>query len=124
MVDSVSDLVFIVQNPVSEEKSQVHACRLCRYADKSLHLTVPMKEVIASGSGLYDVAKVVDHRRSDDPHVAFELLTSWSGFGTEADSWEPFDSIASSASSLVSAYLLSVLDDSDRSEMNLRLSSL
>lgn len=124
VVDTVSSLVFMVKNPVSNAVSQVHACRLKRYADKTMDLTVPMKELISSVNGRFDVASILDHRRVSSPSVAFELLVSWVGFESVCDSWEPFDAISSGAPNCVSDYLTTVSDDVDRSEMSLRLSSL
>lgn len=100
---ALNPLVFEVEDLVTEERLVVHAERMRLYSDRHLHLSIPLKELIAFQEGAYFVEEVLQirkcKRRADGER--YECLVRWQGFEEDADTWEPLRDVLSFAASKV-----------------------
>ena len=79
VINTVSPQVFVVEDLVSNNIHKIHSQRLRFYCDASLAVTHELVTKIKHDSGLFEVARLKEHRFS---HWRWELLVQWLRFNT------------------------------------------
>jgi hypothetical protein len=117
VVDTVSDLVYKIQDVNSDKIYVVHARHLRYYWDSSLVVTDKFKDVAAYGAHGSAIVMVVGHNFSVDPPT---LCVQWE---SGPDTWEPMRTIVEDAPQVVKAYVAS-LPVSQRPEVQAQVEKL
>ena len=102
VVDTVSDLVYKVQDVNSDKVYVVHARHLRFYWDASLVVTDKLKDVAAYGAHGSAIVMLVDHDLSATPPT---VCVQWEAGPT---SWEPLRTIVQDAPQVVRSYIASL----------------
>ncbi len=79
VINTVSPHVFVVEDLVFNNIHKIHSQRLRFYCDASLAVTHELVTKIKHDSGLFEVARLKEHRFS---HGRGELLVQWLRFDT------------------------------------------
>ena len=83
----LSDFTVEVEHLLTDTKAIIHICRIKPYADSLVGTPVQMKEVAANTDRIWYAVERIKDIRELGGH--FEVLVSWKGFSSAADSWEP-----------------------------------
>ena len=86
ILDSISELVFVLENLVTHEQFEVHAQRVRFYSDSDLNVTTDLLNQIAHDSTGLEVQAITDAKC--DKNGRWSLKIQWRGFTEDFDSWE------------------------------------
>jgi hypothetical protein len=107
---AISPWVYRVRNMVNDKVREVHISQLMLYRDDRLGevLDQAHKEQLMYSDTGYEVQKFKKLRVINGHH---EILTSWRGFGSDGDSFEPVDNMVKDVPELLKQFLLAQKDD-------------
>jgi hypothetical protein len=98
----VNELVYEVQNLLTNEKKEVHSVRLSHFLDSDIDSNV--KEYIQFHNDNYEIEEILDKRINQGVE---EVLVKWKGFEPEESTWEPLEIIKEDVPHLVEIFLRS-----------------
>jgi hypothetical protein len=88
--DKFRDDLFEVLDIISDKSYEVHVSRL-----RKLHLPEGFSRqdlinISAIDHQEYEIDKIIEHRGNNKKKSTLEFLVSWTGYGPEDNSWEPY----------------------------------
>ena len=98
--------VYTVEDLVSGVEFNAHASRLKYYDDASLNVTEELIEYILDAQAGFEVSRL-HSLRFNTVLKQWEILTSWFGFESDADSWEPVSMLLEDCPTLVKKFVKS-----------------
>jgi hypothetical protein len=96
----LNELVYEVQNLLTNKKKEVHAIRLSQFQDSKIDSNV--KEYIQFHNDNYEIEEIMDKRINQGVE---EVLVKWKGFEPEESTWEPLEIIKEDVPQLVESFL-------------------
>jgi hypothetical protein len=86
VVDTVNDLVYVIEDLLTSERSVAHATRLKFYADAAFELTADARDQIAYDERGLCVERIAGWRNTE---AGLQLRVHWLGFEPGDATWEP-----------------------------------
>eukprot|EP01029_Cantina_marsupialis_P020598 TRINITY_DN483_c0_g1_i5.p1 TRINITY_DN483_c0_g1~~TRINITY_DN483_c0_g1_i5.p1 ORF type:complete len:1399 (+),score=352.20 TRINITY_DN483_c0_g1_i5:248-4444(+) len=95
IIEKLSDVTFVVSNPVTGDNRQVHISMLRKLNSQVLSDTVVSNELALDDDGSYVVDNIVDHVPGPEGSTPKDslFLVHWKGFDDEDDTFEPFSNL-------------------------------